>query len=920
MLRVTSSTNQLRSPSAASPGNSQAGAAQYPLPHSHLDAANDPRTQRSASPGASTEDEGYASANSWDHSSHHAGDRTARVNGYRHLPPSAPQFSSVDHEPDSDAGANDSVSSSASADSHPAVRAEMPPAMPSRPPPSPGNTNGLRTIQLDQCQSRSIPAYPPTRTPTEQSEVAKFAEPAQTRTHLTVERRGSAPRQGLAPDALVPSRQGSRRNPDLTSDPAFDEAETVPQSQGQDSAALRRMASTLGPKLTKNAPAPWEIEDGDEEFLGPPVPKMSRDRWGRKSTDVREHNQARPSMDSSRFDPTNQLYDDASSMSNGNSFFASTRARSKSVSNSAAGVLKGLGLSSSTATPSAKKKLAPKLPKPSKKDELKKPRLNLAAGISSEDYQKLPPDWSPSTADGASFVSQHSGGAAQSSSPAASRTSMSSMRPQAKPDAIPPLPTERYGVRQSSSAESNNLSATSPTDVSQSSNTTAATSPATPSFTEPYNLAGKGVNSLQSTVLHPQGDDAEFIADADSHLATPSSTSAMEGTPYKLISLEQARMNQVRSREKSLAHEAKGAEETPRVGVAPDGFAHSVSINSLGSAGQSAETRSLRNKKSGFLRMFNKDRPAQMIPNLPGSPSSHMSAMADSSHAVLRPRAPTPSAPTEPAPQALPAGLTAPALSLRPMSSIFSGFQSDMLDGSLQPVGDGPPNSAVSDGESGTVKSVHSEDTPSGPQPLSSRRRVPQPVEITTPAYSGAQGPKSSGSLALPSAGHARSSFESESNGHYYSPITPSIDPVTDVDRDASRGSISSSAAHKTSFEASQPSPVWRGRAADIEQKIAELAAELTSIRQANSSSLGVADYTPSPSSPVAQSPGPTGAFAFPIPSCSACGCSCAEKRRQQSLNEAAILKGLSVLERGRAIKPLGEGNTSKFGGHWDRQ
>uniref|UniRef100_V5EW13 Uncharacterized protein n=1 Tax=Kalmanozyma brasiliensis (strain GHG001) TaxID=1365824 RepID=V5EW13_KALBG len=50
---------------------------------------------------------------------------------------------------------------------------------------------------------------------------------------------------------------------------------------------------------------------------------------------------------------------------------------------------------------------------------------------------------------------------------------------------------------------------------------------------------------------------------------------------------------------------------------------------------------------------------------------------------------------------------------------------------------------------------------------------------------------------------------------------------------------------------------------------------------------------------------------------CPSCGCACAEQRRLQSVNEAAVLKGVSVLDRGRALKP--SSNAGKFGGYTNR-
>jgi len=149
--------------------------------------------------------------------------------------------------------------------------------------------------------------------------------------------------------------------------------------------------------------------------------------------------------------------------------------------------------------------------------------------------------------------------------------------------------------------------------------------------------------------------------------------------------------------------------------------------------------------------------------------------------------------------------------------------------------------------------------------------------------------------------------------------------------------------------------PAWKTRALELESKIIEYAAELAELRNTYFSAAaanaieegdedgedgqGTGGNTPSAAAgeskdpsmapqsdaaaaAVAQSAGAAASGSGPdtiIPACTLCGCSCAEQRRQQALNAAAILKGISVLDRGRAIKP-GLVQSSRFGSYSLRQ
>jgi hypothetical protein len=152
---------------------------------------------------------------------------------------------------------------------------------------------------------------------------------------------------------------------------------------------LQRMSS-LGPKLKKNSPAPWELGAEEEEEMPSSGSKYSRGGEGRSSSSSRPSQSGdapsssgsrgfgwpRPSTDASRV-PKSPAYPppsmpssdtrgslassrggggavDLASEASEHELEATRRSRSKSVSSSAAGMLKGLGLAAS-ATPAGKR-------------------------------------------------------------------------------------------------------------------------------------------------------------------------------------------------------------------------------------------------------------------------------------------------------------------------------------------------------------------------------------------------------------------------------------------------------------------------------------------------------------------------------------------------------------------------------------
>ncbi|KDN53331.1 hypothetical protein K437DRAFT_292279 [Tilletiaria anomala UBC 951] len=930
----------------------------------HLEAADPLRLQRNISPAASAEDEGYTSANSWGHSAFNVPPtakyiemRQAMPRSSQHAPEYARDAGNFTSSPAHDTQEKETPrtennrrhgDASTSGSGHTAVDGTTHLAMPTRPAPlpAPDVPDQLpHQLQADLCSS-SVNAAAGEMSNSESAVATATADEDERPLGEIQKQMSSEPSYKDIPIPAIPvtvvvprrTRAKKQRSPVLSYAEGEEEEERL-YAMTEQPADIKRMPS-LGPKVKKNAPAPWEVEGAEEEFLNPPSSRAQREWWGRKSTEVRD--QGRLSIESSRnVDATSATpledalgSDSASIAASAGSFFAATRARSKSVSSSAASVLKGLGLSAPPM--SGKKKHPLKLVKPLSREDGRKPRMQLAAGISSEDYQNLPADWSPPPSAPALLSAPRNSISPMTESFVHLQTANTCgypLRSSSRTEPMPPLPTDAYRMRQSSSNESNNLSTTSPTDASQHSSTTAATSPATPSFVEAQSISKDSTTSHanQSDLVDTSAGEAEMLNELQSAQAPSNSNS----TPYKLISLEQARINQVRERElarqriSALNAASIGADETPR--TTSDGFSSSISMTSFGSASQAAETRSLRNKKSGFLRMFNKEKPPEHAPMMPSSPGSRPETASTVLADELPPRplleAPRSRIQTEERPAMQASGLTAPALSLRPMSSMFSGFQPEMLDAG---VASGTGGASKRSASAISALSDVAEPSPttsmlgsSGANSLSSRRRARAPADIITAPYVGpaAAGPKSSGSLQARSAPPRRSSVDtSESNGQYFSPVTsPSAVKVESME--AARPTSIHSHVSDDPTRASLPSPAWRNRIMEIEQKMAELASELSEIRQTQASQLGPPLPDEALASPVSLGGrSPNLPSVSPIPPCSSCGCSCAEKRRQQALNEAALLKGSSVLDRGRAIKPLGEGNTSKFGGHWDRQ
>ncbi len=887
-------------------------------PHQLSPASRATHLQRSPGSAVSADDEGYVSASSWSHQSTSAFGVSPRRDALRTvLAPNTPGSASADWHSEASHEFLASVSSAAHGhELHPGGRStlhehspghnsmsiptharQLSPA-PARPPP---RSAGPTTPVLETCS----PAFSDQPGPQAQTGKGKSRKeegaqgPSDVQQVMDVPRSRTPAREDTAtpPVPSIPAEHASvpiRRYASRTRSPVLSYAEGEAAEEGTDqSSDLHRMAS-LGPRVKKNAPAPWEVE-GEEELLPPSALstasalKQPKEWFGRKSSDVRDHiaeKLSRPSLESN-YRPNLEAYVAPHAADEGNESVSgfSARSRSKSVSTSAAGMLKGLGFS--TAATSKKKASKTRLG-----DDVKKLRVTTGGPTTSE---AVPLSSTSSVFSNTDLL-------------AASAKSV------AGGDRRQGFPPERTDFRASSSNESTSHSMLTATDGSRS---TAATSPAAPSFADSM----------------PRDPSTRTIVPEDEASEGGSATSKFEASsPYRLISLEEARANQGRGREQPRQR---------REGS--DGFSTSFSRSSVGSSqhasSQSADTRSLRAKKSGFLRMFKQDK--EKVSETPTVPSFTTTApvevdVPDQESKPLP--GPAPFAARSQGAHLVATGLAAPALSLRPMSSMFSNFEPAMLDANI----------AASTPESSDQELLANVGTPGagdhlraerrGMQSLSSRRCAPQPSEIITAPYSKSSipsdPPSSSSNPASSSSVPVRASMDmSEGTGVFYSPVT-SLVPLSDTQlqhgqrqrRDTTSHqelSRESSSNGNAISEIPPGSPATRNRVLEIEQQINHLALELAALRQQQSSALAMPDdgtyptFLP-PSSPTLDSC-PNALPSQPIPPCHACGCACAEQRRRQAMFDAHAIKNGSVLERGRAVKPLGDGNTNKFGGYRNR-
>ncbi|EPQ26488.1 uncharacterized protein PFL1_05810 [Pseudozyma flocculosa PF-1] len=923
-----------------------------------------------------------------------------------------------------------------------------------------------------------------------------------------------------------------------------DEAEDEERKYLEEIEDPKRM-STLGPRLKKNSPAPWELTGLAEEE---PLPRPSLRDALRGSSDGQDRSfgrfRSRPSVESQAA-PSRHAAQTASglgrnttiasleeeahaeeepgphnggaSTEGGSSFLASQRARSKSVSTSAAaGVLKGLGLASSAGPASKKSKLVkafrlgredrssstdgagPDLPHPASTSGPTAPYAHrpqpLARSIgykkTSQDSASSLPSPTDRSAGPMAAARRPSPDLAQLIQAANGKYQDQAYSPSSSPSLggrrpLSPrvgngglsLPTNRSpgyvpaGGLTASVSKDSQLTvsqlplSTSSRSLAEADRTSAPPRPDASQQPVVSTRSGSGESSRPSTVSEsstsagkssgPMPASSKFPGIPDGALPLSSSASVgsgaaglpmpgfHHGVQYKLISLEQAREQMKHSHDRlapSPSNRDHGPHSSPNLSAgSASPMRHSPSMQSIHSAHgdeprsrQPSEgglsQRAIKNKKSSLFRM-GKKKDKGSLHDIDGAElGSGMGGAREFSGTGqvvgLMPSLSVTGSELDEGSAANRKDVLAetPALSLRPVSSMFSGLGANFLDSSISDASDiaphGGPSSALTAGTRGLLApyspalTSHSQEgsnrsstgtsfedaserlrTPVSASPAGSVRR-PSVANISpTPHTAAVPGPEVPGSAGsqmsvkasvhsvdrMPSldAGGSTTSSHSRFHSPATSPLTPSFNnvhhpihtkrgglddhslsthPRSRARPDATTVNIQSIAEARPETWASQQSgsgsgesaaatashslgvpsggsgtgspklgPVpeeVRKRAIEIEVQIKQLASELHQLRDTHLSTVSAASWASavaSAASDATMAEGTDGASA-PIKSCPCCGCGCAEQRRLQSLNEVAVLKGLGVLDRGRALKPSSNmGNTGKFGGYTNR-
>lgn len=796
-----------------------------------------------------------------------------------------------------------------------------------------------------------------------------------------------------------------------------------------------RRVSTLGPKVKKNAPAPWEL--GGEDVASTAGRPSLREAL-RPSTETFEKPfsrfKSRPSIDASMpgpkspippqvpsglahashpsnvasLEPEMQKQDDA------HSAFANQRSRSKSVSSSAVGMLKGLGLAGA-ATPASKKgKLTKAL------------RLVGAGGSSQPSPSPLPERIAPVNGNPTGscpaapigFASElpqsrsmrHLNGANSLLSATKSQADLASMimatnskfRDQAcspplpspnnsnaslpsphiggtrslgyRKDTLSPIDTSTFAAEQSHFANSMDRArshtpptrqlsvashlATSIDDIAprsssledeQALGSTPAEGESTP-MGKASAVASTSQPRNSSPSTHQTGRISASSSQTSVSLPMPGN---IEGVPYKLISLQEAREQARQKQSEWLASSGATTAVKPSPSPSPylgsgDAAHDETGLQRDASSDGQSSLRLLKNKKSGFLmRKLKKDKGISIdldgVSTFPTSgsnrdlarsskspmPSFSVTGMEDEEGDELKPLT----------------LLEKPALQIRPVSSMFSGFAPDFLDAAALSEGHLREASNSSSTSSNALLTPHSPvsqtfrtaspaSSQSGRFTPSSSSNKPQLAEIRPPPHGSAvPGPAvpgsadsnwsglggASGISRLPSLDAGASSSDTQSQFHSpaNSPLTPSFHQS--VHGTASSHNGTTPLIEETAAFSPPPSPQIpeevRQRAREIEAQIQELCNELHELRVKH-----VGQGTAPTFRPSVADDGEQPKEHQATGNCPSCGCGCAEHRRLQSINEAAVLKGISVLDRGRALKPSSNmGNTGKFGGYTNR-
>ena len=833
------------------------------------------------------------------------------------------------------------------------------------------------------------------------------------------------------------------RSPILSFDGGVAEEEKLlGQLQGQLADDARRI-STLGPKVKKNAPAPWELGGEDtatatgrpslRDTLRPSAeafekpfsrfksrPSVDDAHSAPRSPNTRSPNPVHvPSGLASSSRPSNaaSLEAEAQKEDDAQSLFATQRSRSKSVSSSAVGMLKGLGLAAAAAPASKKGKLTKAL------------RLvgggGGGGGAANDERRSAQSASTPlselltsamvnhaGSSPAASFggfanemphshsVRNINGGATMPSAATKSQADLVSMlmsnnvkyRDQAR---SPPLPSPQSANAPLSSPRLGGVRLAYKKDTLSANDTTSFASEQSltsmeraRSRTPPARQASVAYRSATSTedavprsssILGEEAVDSipaegestpigKFSAEALASCARPTSPSGhqagmmstsssqtsgslpmpgnVEGVPYKLISLEQAREQARQKQSEWLASSgAAGASNktSPYLG-AGDATHDEVGMSRDPSSDGQSSLRLLKNKKSGFLlRKLKKEKGISVdfdgVSTFPPSGSNRDLARSSKS--------PMPSFSVtgldEENDELKPLGsFDKPALQIRPVSSMFSGFAADFLDAST--IAEGHVR------ETSSGSSIGSTGLLAPRSPVSQSLRTPSPVlaeagrfasspssnkpklaEIRPPPHGSAvPGPivpgsadsnwsghgGASGTSRLPSldAGASNSDTQSQFHSPATSPLTPSFHHHS-IQAQAPTHTAAAAVIEESTAVSSPGSPQIpeevRQRAREIEAQIQDLCNELNELRVKHVGQGTAPNFVQDAEQRREQKA---------VGDCPYCGCGCAEQRRLQSINEAAVLKGISVLDRGRALKPSANmGSTGKFGGYTNR-
>lgn len=762
------------------------------------------------------------------------------------------------------------------------------------------------------------------------------------------------------------ARARRNRSPVLSFDGAVAEEE-LKISQWQVLPDDPRRISSLGPKVKRNAPAPWEL-GGEEDLMTPDRRLPSTESFDKPFARLKQ----RPSVDhtssysavpnlpfalSAKHAPKARSNDrEAEKENDVQSLFASQRSRSKSVSNSAVGMLKGLGLAAAVSAPA------------STKAKLSKALRYVGAGGDeakiSAPLKTLSPNSNMDTSRSPAPTFTFDDNSALSSSPS-SRTITSIAPTQNISDLVdlvasantkyadqacsPPLPpsrssrftssTQNEDTHSMASVRPSLLSNTSSDEYSlhQSSSKDSSVSRATtrPSESDDHGVfdpadAQKKADTTVTSSPIQGGMSLSPSSQGSSQLPFPLPGN-IEGVQYRLISLEQAR-EQARLRQSEWLATV-GSSTAMQNPISPTssetrfddaiGFKDGSTDHILSSSG-----KLMRNKRSGFLRKLKKDKDRGDDIDTVSTDFSNVSSKDTDYHKQTQMPSFSVTGLDEEPPTRFVSDTASPALSIRPVSSMFSGFTAEFLDASAI------SQTHLREASNGSASSVsgllmpHSPASSSRLSPDMSRSPSVSTLEggrfhdsgTTAPLFYRSKSAETTTSSHGSSVGFASSA---DSPAARQLPGNP-VSSVSDSQPSAclmptSRPSYDHTVAQATANDdtampgssataiPSIPEEVAE-RARELEEQIRTLSEELRGLRIQHIGHGTAPNHALSADHTQADRQ---------VGSCPSCGCGCAEQRRMQSINEAAVLTGASILDRGRALKSAKNTVvTGRFGGY----